>query len=53
MTFETLVFLNQILSAQTLNVGAPDFDEAAHMVLNARQELAEAIAAAQLKAGEE
>lgn len=43
---ETLLFLQQILNAQQLSAGAPDFAEAAQAVVRAKAELAEAIAAA-------
>jgi hypothetical protein len=46
MTKETLIFLQNLVNAQTIAVGAPDFQEVAHAVLKAQQELALAIAEA-------
>lgn len=36
---ETAAFLLSILNAQTLQVGAPDFKEAAHAIMRAAVEL--------------
>ncbi len=44
MSPETLALFKQLLDNVTLNVGAPDFEEAAQQVLAARRELAEAMA---------
>ncbi len=43
MSPATLALFKQLLDNVTLNVGAPDFEEAAQQVLTARRELAEAI----------
>lgn len=43
MSIETLQLLQHLLNGVTLNVGAEDFEETAHVVLEARRELALAI----------
>jgi len=47
MTSATLQFLQGLVNGLTLNVGAPDFDEVLATVVAARQELTEALAAAE------
>lgn len=39
MTRETAMFLLNLLNAQQLNVGAPDFEATAKQVIQARSEL--------------
>lgn len=45
MTRETLLLLRELLCAQQLNVGAPDFPDVARRVLAALAELDAALAA--------
>lgn len=44
MTPQTARFLLDLLNAQQLNVGAPDFEETAAKVIQARQELLAVVA---------
>lgn len=43
MTRETLIFLLDLLDAQQIRVGAPDFEAAVSRVVQARRELVAAI----------
>lgn len=45
MTRETLAFLLNLLDAQQISVGAPDFEEAVTRVVQARRELIVALEA--------